>query len=164
MGYKPSPHEIKNQTIKDLIFVISEVANYLRVGEELNQSKISHLNNPLDFLEMTVSVISMKNLHQESSHNTYYEELLHFGCKSVTNLITKVPTVSEALLDKVYLMFLSLRSLRIRASFSANLHTALENKQKAIRPEVLATIANLNKLRRGAADMELDYDLVIKTI
>jgi hypothetical protein len=90
--------------------------------------------------------------------------LLHFGCKSVTNLITKVPTVSDALLDKVYLMFLSLRSLRIRASFSANLHTALENKQKAIRPEVLGTIANLNKLRRGAADMELDYDLVIKTI
>ena len=36
MGYKPSPHEIKNQTIKDLIFVISEVANYLKVGEELN--------------------------------------------------------------------------------------------------------------------------------
>ena len=90
--------------------------------------------------------------------------MLHFGCKSVTNLITKVPTVSDALLDKVYLMFLSLRSLRIRASFSANLHTALENKQKAIRPEVLGTIANLNKLRRGAADMELDYDLVIKTI
>ena len=46
MGYKPSPHEIKNQTIKDLIFVISEVANYLRVGEELNQSKISHFFIP----------------------------------------------------------------------------------------------------------------------
>lgn len=44
MGYKPSPHEIKNQTIKDLIFVISEVANYLKAGEELNQSKISHVN------------------------------------------------------------------------------------------------------------------------
>jgi hypothetical protein len=106
----------------------------------------------------------MKNLHNESSHNTYYEELLHFGCKSVTNLITKVPSVSDALLDKIYLMFLSLRSLRIRASFSANLQVALENKQKVIKPEVLITIANLNKLRRGAADMELDYDLVIKTI
>lgn len=123
MGYKPSPHEIKNQTIKDLIFVISEVANYLKAGEELNQSKISHVNtnSNLDFLEMTVTVISMKNLHQESSHNTYYEELLHFGCKSVTNLISKVPSVSESLLDKIYLMFLSLKSLRIRASFSAGL-------------------------------------------
>jgi hypothetical protein len=33
-----------------------------------------------------------------------------------------------------------------------------------IKPEVLETVTNLNKLRRGAADMELDYDLVIKTI
>ena len=63
MGYKPSPHEIKNQTIKDLIFVISEVANYLQAGEDLNQSKISLINNRLDFLEMTVAIISMKNLH-----------------------------------------------------------------------------------------------------
>jgi len=39
--HKPTPHEIKNQTIKDLIFVISEVANYLPEGEQLNQSKIS---------------------------------------------------------------------------------------------------------------------------
>ena len=72
--------------------------------------------------------------------------------------------MSDALLDKIYLMFLSLRSLRIRASFSASLQVALESKQKVIKPEVLVTIANINKLKRGAADMELDYDLVIKTI
>jgi hypothetical protein len=39
--HKATPHEIKNQTIKDLIFVISEVANYLPEGEQMNQSKIS---------------------------------------------------------------------------------------------------------------------------
>lgn len=34
--HKPNSHEIKNQTIKDLIFVMSEVANYLKQGDPLN--------------------------------------------------------------------------------------------------------------------------------
>jgi hypothetical protein len=61
-------------------------------------------------------------------------------------------------------MFLSLKSIRIRASFSAGLQASLEKKQTLVKPEVLQTITSLNKLKRGAADMELDYDLVIKTI
>ena len=51
---------------------------------------------------MIVSVVSMKNLHAEASHNHYYEELLHFGCKSVTNLIVKVPSLDGKLLDKIF--------------------------------------------------------------
>ena len=106
----------------------------------------------------------MKNLNHQSNHNTYYEELLHFGSKSVTNLIVKVPAINEQLIDRIYQMFLSLKSIRIRASFSAGLQTSLEKKQTLVKPEVLQTITSLNKLKRGAADMELDYDLVIKTI
>jgi hypothetical protein len=38
-GMKPTVHEVKGQTIKDLIIVMSEVANYLKKGDALNQSK-----------------------------------------------------------------------------------------------------------------------------
>ena len=37
-------HEVKGQTIKDLIIVMSEVANYLKEGEALNQSKHAFTN------------------------------------------------------------------------------------------------------------------------
>lgn len=37
--HKPTTHEIKNQTIKDLVFVMSEVSTYLENGDPLNQSK-----------------------------------------------------------------------------------------------------------------------------
>jgi len=112
---------------------------------------------------MIVSVISMKNLHNESIHNSYYEELLHFGCKSVTNLITKLPAVEDKLVDKIFQLFLSLKSLRIRNSLSIGLQSSLTTRGK-INPDVLDIVCNLNKLRRGAADLELDYDSVIKTI
>jgi hypothetical protein len=72
----------------------------------------------LGFLEMIVSVVSMKNLHIESIHNHYYEELLHFGCKSVINLAAKVLHIDDKLLDKIFQLFLSLRSLRIRTSLA----------------------------------------------
>jgi hypothetical protein len=53
---KPTAHEIKNQTIKDLIFVMSEIANYLPSGQSLNQSKSLILieNIYIDFLETIV--------------------------------------------------------------------------------------------------------------
>ena len=51
---------------------------------------------------MIVSVVSMKNLHSESLHNAYYEELLHFGCKSLASLLPKVPDLEEKLLDRIF--------------------------------------------------------------
>lgn len=66
-GMKPTVHEVKGNTIKDLIIVMSEVANYLKQGEPLNKSKPPHqYNSVIDFLEMIVSVIGMKNLHSDS--------------------------------------------------------------------------------------------------
>lgn len=38
---KATAHEIKNQTIKDLIYVMSEVAQYLPNGDAHNQSKFA---------------------------------------------------------------------------------------------------------------------------
>lgn len=83
---------------------MSQVADYLKEGDQVNLSKPSFpLNNAsLDFLEMIVSVIGMKNLHVESAHNTYFEELLHFGVKSVVNLMIKVKKVDDTLIDKIF--------------------------------------------------------------
>lgn len=103
----------------------------------------------------------MKNLHQESVHNSYYEELLHFGCKSLAKLIPKVQSLDDKLIDRIFQLFLSLKSIRIRQSLSLGLQGSLGNYLKA---EALDIICNLNKLKRGAADLELDYDSVIKTI
>jgi len=119
--HKPSVHEIKNQTINDLIFVMSEVSCYLPSGDSLNQSNKIAINYCIDFLEMIVSVLSMRNIHQESSAHSYYEELLHFGCKSVANLIPKLPKIDESLVDKIFQLFLSLKSLRIRTALSQGL-------------------------------------------
>lgn len=89
----------------------------------------SPLNNAsIDFLEMMVSVIGMKNLHAESSHNSYFEELLHFGVKSVINLMIKVQKVDESLIDKIFQMFLSLKSLRIRTNLAQGISSALKNQ------------------------------------
>ena len=121
----------------------------------MNQSKYAFTNNHLDFLEMIVSVVGMKNLHSDSGFNSYYEELLHFGVKSLANLMTKVPHFEDALLDKIFQMFLTLKSLRIRQSLAQGLTHTLS---KRLEPEALSTIVSLTKLKRGAADLELDYD------
>jgi hypothetical protein len=110
---------------------------------------------------MIVSVIGMKTLHSDSGFNAYYEELLHFGCKSLVNLLTKVSYVEEALIDKILQMFLTLKSLRVRQSLALGLQSTLK---LYISEKTLNVLVSLTKLRRGAADMELDYDLCIKTI
>jgi hypothetical protein len=67
---------------------------------------------------MIVSVVGMKNLHSDSGFNFYFEELLHFGVKSLVSLLKKVPKVDENLIDKIFQMFLTLKSLRIRQSLT----------------------------------------------
>jgi hypothetical protein len=106
----------------------------------------------IGFLEMIVSIF--RSIKQDSF---YHEELLHFGCKSITNLLLKFPGVppQPALLDKLFQLFLTLKSLRIRTFLSQGLLLALSGKMNQ---DVLETVANLTKLKRGAADLELDYD------
>ncbi|TNV87999.1 hypothetical protein FGO68_gene14880 [Halteria grandinella] len=152
---KHNAHEIKNQTIKDLIFVMSEIAKHLPAGDSHNQN----------FLEMIISVLSMKNLHQSDYATSYYEELLQFGVSSLASIFDKLPTVAltqTALIDKLFQLFLLLRSLRIRNTLAQSLQTCKLNT--VVKPDVLQIVSDLNRLKRGAADLELDYDCVIKTI
>jgi hypothetical protein len=76
-------------------------------------------------------------------------------------LLPKVPDLEEKLLDRIFQLFLLLKPLRIRSSLALGLQTALTGKLSLL---TLDTVCNLNKLKRGAADLELDYDTVIKTI
>jgi hypothetical protein len=52
--------------------------------------------------------------------------------------------------------------VRIRNTLSEGLAECMS--EKGIKQEVLDIVVSLNKLKRGAADLELDYDTVIKTI
>lgn len=119
----------------------------------------------IDFLEMIISVLSMKNLHQSDYATSYYEELLQFGVSSLASIIDKLPNealTQTALIDKLFQLFLLLRSLRIRNTLAQNLQSCKLNT--VVKPDVLQIINDLNRLKRGAADLELDYDCVIKTI
>jgi len=124
-GVKPTAHEVKNQTIKDLVFVMSEVAQYLPSGEPLNASETLFVTNTdVGFLEMMVSIVSMRSLHAESAHNAYYEELLHFGVKSVGGLLAKAPGVDDKLLDRICQLFLLIRPLRVRQGLATSLQAS----------------------------------------
>jgi hypothetical protein len=80
---------------------------------------------------------------------------------SLPLILEKAPTVNSALVDKLFQLFLQLRSLRIRRTLALGLATC---SRFCVKPEVLDIVRDLNKLKRGAADLELDYDTVIKTI
>lgn len=63
-------------------------------------------------------------------------------------------------------MFMSLKSLKIRNTLSSGLIECLDGKIEGdtVKKEVREVVGELNKLKRGLADMELDYDRIIKTI
>lgn len=65
-------------------------------------------------------------------------------------------------MDKILQLFLNLKNIRIRNTLAVGLKDSL--KGNILKSDVLEVIVNLNKLKRGAADLELDYDLIIKTI
>lgn len=62
------------------------------------------------------------------------------------------------------MLFLQIKSLRVRNTLSIGLEEALPMKTKAIDQKALKIIVNLNTLKRGVADLEFDYDLIISTI
>lgn len=56
-----------------------------------------------------------------------------------------------------------MKNLKVRETLCFAL---LDNASKidCVREEVMQSILNLNKIKRGLADVEIDYDLAIKTI
>jgi hypothetical protein len=146
----------KFHVAKDLLFIQSELSEYL-----IEESPINH-----DFLDMIVSVMSIRNLHSEHMH---HDELLLFGAKAIVNLIPKVARgyLTAELLDKVFQLFMLMNMKKARAELAAGLLQVLGSSSKhrdLVKEQTLGFIANLNKLKRGVADMELDADNVIVAI
>jgi hypothetical protein len=52
----------------------------------------------------------------------------------------------------------------VRQLLSSGLYSLLKDGGSEYCETVLAIVKNMNKLKRGGADVELDYDVVIKTI
>ena len=141
---------------KDLLFIQSEISSHLGENVEINHA----------FLEMMVSVMSIRNIHNPYMH---HDELLLFGAKSIIQLIPKVAkgTLSEDLLDKVFQLFLIMHMKKARTQLSIGLFEVLGEGSKhesIVAPRMLIMTKELNKLKRGVADMELDTDNAILAI
>lgn len=144
----------KFHTAKDLLFIQSELSSYLKQDNIINY----------DFLDMIVSVLSIRNIHNPYLYN---DELLLFGTKSVTNLIPKVKKgdFKPELLDKIMQLFMVLNLKKAREQLSVGLCKAMSGQhQSMIGAETLKLIVEMTKLKRGVADMELDCDNAIKAI
>jgi len=108
-----------------------------------------------DFLEMIVGVLSIRNIHNQYNN----EELLAFGAQSISNLIPKIKQgeLKASLVDKIMQLFLIVKAVKVRNQLSMGLKTALGGFGM-ISDTALTLICDLNKVRRGVADMEMDCD------
>jgi len=139
---------------------------------------------------MKVALVSTKTLLEESGASTNFftgktnknEELLNFGCQSITNLLNKVVeggsknadfSISVNLLDKIFQMFIEMRSKKVRQKFSEGLlaslstaeaQTVLSRENSTVRKEVLEIVVDLNAVKTGLADIDLDFDKVLGAI
>jgi hypothetical protein len=123
---------------------------------------------------MIVAMLSSKGILQAKSNSGYIstrlnrnEELLVFGCSAITSLLKTLLSnsetselVSETLLNKVLLMMLNMESKRARESFTEGLQGVL-SKQGLLKAEVLEAIMDMNKIKKGMADLTLDFDKVL---
>jgi len=167
--------------VKDLAFILSELSTYLQT----EQYELAH-----SFLGMKVALVSTKTLLEESGASTNFftgktnknEELLNFGCQSITNLLNKVVeggsknadfSISVNLLDKIFQMFIEMRSKKVRQKFSEGLlaslstaeaQTVLSRENSTVRKEVLEIVVDLNAVKTGLADIDLDFDKVLGAI
>lgn len=149
----------KFSSAKDMLFVLSEISNYLSSNDPINN----------DFLDMIVQIMAIKNIHKVNQHNS---DLLSYGARSITNLIPKVPEgqLSAALLDRILQLFLHILNPRIRQQLALGLQAAFaagtskSSHHGFLSEGCLAQLVNLNKLKRGLADLELDCDSAISAI
>ncbi|CDW84473.1 small subunit processome component 20 homolog [Stylonychia lemnae] len=159
LGGKQSVHETNQETLKDIIYIMSELTHYLKEGDKLNEASLKSLHT--DFSSQTNST-------------TFYEELLLYSVKSICSLLQKSPSVSKDQIEKIILLFLTVKSLKVRNLLSKglldNLFVEDSDNLKVSIPDLkmkrgtIEIICNLNKIKRGLADTELDYDLIIKTL
>jgi hypothetical protein len=90
-----------------------------------------------------------------------------FGVQSVTNLIAKIiqggGQPDEANLKQIFAMFLDLSSKNVREKLTIGLHSVLGNGN-GVSDQSLALAMELNTVKRGLADIELDFDIVLTAI
>jgi hypothetical protein len=86
------------------------------------------------------------------------EELVTFACQAVTNLIGDKTEVS--MLERVAQMLLELESKRARQVLCTGLRDALKSSEH-VQAETLEILVNLNTVKKGTADMDLDLNLVL---
>ena len=125
-----------------------------------------------------VSLVSNKSILEASPQNSSFtsnrenrnEDLLVFGCAAINGLLQNLlandssrALIPEALLNRILLMMLSMESRKARETFTAGLHSVL-GSSGILKSEVLGTIQNLNTVKRGTADVNLDYDKVLAAL
>lgn len=63
------------------------------------------------------------------------------------------------------MIFLDLQSKKVREHFSHNLHKMLDGiKLESVSPQVLEIVAKLNTLKKGLADPEYDFEIVLDSL
>jgi len=111
-----------------------------------------------------ISIMSIRSIHGVHANN---DEIILFGSKSIIQLMNKVNNLNPKLVDKVLQMFMVMKGKRSREEMSNGLAGVLGEGGKhsgLLLNQTLHIIKNLNKLKRGVADKELDSDNIILTI
>jgi len=111
---------------KDILFILSELSNYLPAQSEVNG----------ELLQIIVQIMSIKNVHKVNKHNA---ELLLFGVNSITNLIPKVTQdqLTSKLLDKMFQLFLFVDNPKVRSQLAAGLKQSLPNQNEECMSQII---------------------------
>lgn len=106
--------------------------------------------------------MAIKNMHKANKNNS---ELLLFGVNCIANLIPRVKPerLSLKLIDKIFQLFMHVENPKVRSQLAQGLQRALTGSS-LLGEECLAQICQLNKVKRGLADLELDCDKAIAAI
>lgn len=139
---------------RDLLLILSELSSYLEP-----ESPVC-----VGFLDVIVEIMSIRRLHSQSKTN---DDLLLFGARCVSQLIPKISpgALKKESIDQTMRIFLHIRSPRVRAQLSAGLSASLASIQpKIIGKPALDVVVELNRIKRGLADLEQDCDAAIRAI
>jgi len=111
---------------KDILFILSELSNYLPAQSEVNG----------ELLQIIVQIMSIKNVHKVNKHNA---ELLLFGVNSITNLIPKVTQdqLTSKLLDKMFQLFLFVDNPKVRSQLATGLKQSLPNQNEECMSQII---------------------------
>ena len=101
------------------------------------------------------------------------EDLLNYGCYAMNALLgylfndkqlsTEITTRRNQSIKKILQMLLHMKSFKVREVLTAGLCRTLKD-QSILSNQTLGLIQDMNTVKRGLADMELDYDKTLSAI